>query len=169
MNSDQFLAELATVFDKQPKPQQLGIYRDKLRRFSPEQLLEILNKVLEEAKYFPKVSEIFKAAEALGYLSVTQDTRRFHHWKETNCGLCHGEGRIAIIWHCFTEERGEYRAEIQELVQVFQYSKSFDYRFKPNECRSIFRCRCLAGDAESLPKAWPKWTNNSNARREVWG
>ncbi len=168
MTPELFIQELQQIFDKTLKDKQLPLYLDKLRRFSSEQLIEILNKTLEEAKYFPKVSEIFKAAEGLGYLSIDLTKCRVHHWRPTDCSFCRGEGRIAVIWHCFYEERNEQHVEIQELVQIFPYSKSFEYQFKPNEVRSIFRCKCLAGEADSIPKAWPKWTRESNTRREVW-
>lgn len=171
MTSEQFLDELETVFEKKPKPQQLVIYRDKLRRFSSEQLLELLNKVLEEVKYFPRVSEIYKAAEGMGYLAIDTTNCKLHRWQPTECNLCHGEGRLAIIWQARVEQRETGRVEIQELTQVLQYTKSLDpqnYTLKANEFRTIFRCQCLAGDAATIPKAWPKWSRSRNPIREVW-
>lgn len=169
MNIHLFMDELGKIFDKQPKPEQLAIYAQKLRRFSPEQLVEILNRVLEECRAFPKVSEVFKAATELGYLSIDTTRTRHHHWAESDyCGMCHGEGRLCIFWECFYEDRENGRVEIQQLKRVFQYTKSFDYQQQRNEFRSIFRCKCPAGDAQTLSKHWPKWTIQSPTRREVW-
>ena len=66
MNLDLFFLELANLFDKSPKPEQIRVYRDKMRRFSSEQLVEILNRVIEECRAFPRVSDIYKAAQELG-------------------------------------------------------------------------------------------------------
>jgi hypothetical protein len=168
MNSEQFLDELGTVFDKHPKPQQLGIYRDKLRRFSPEQLLELLNKVLEEAKYFPKVSEIYKAANELGYLSIDTTKTRHHHWQPSKCGLCCGEGRLALFWEFRQEQRETGIVEIQRVVKIAQYTNSLGDAVPQNQFRTIFRCECAAGDVMTLPKAWPKYNGRMPSQREVW-
>lgn len=169
MTVSTFIEELTMIFDKPLKLQQVGIYQDKLRRFSPEQLVELLNKVLEEVKTFPKVSEIYKAANELGFLAVDTTKTRTHHWEESSdCGMCHGEGRLCIYWEVFFEERDSGRVEIQQLKHVAQYSRSFDYKPSQNEFRSIFRCKCAAGDATTIPKSWPKWSRNTPTRREVW-
>src|SRR6266478_3795757 len=98
MRIELFMDELGKIFDKAPKPEQLAVYREKLRRFSPEQLLEILNRILEECRTFPKVSDVFKAAKDLGYLSIDLTRTPVHRWTPSDCPTCNGEGRIAIFW-----------------------------------------------------------------------
>lgn len=149
-------------------PMQREIYNEKLKRFDVMQLDKIFEKVLETVKRFPKIAEIYDAARDCGYLQTESDKFKPHRWQSTTCGKCRGEGRIAIIWHCFREVQGDRLKEIEELTQVFPYSESFTYRFKPNEYRSIFRCQCAAGDAPTLARAWPKWTIHSETRRERW-
>lgn len=163
MNAEKFIQELEQVFDKTLKAQQTPLYLDKLRRFSPEQLVELLNKVLEEAKYFPKVSEIFKAANELGYLSVDTNTVRPHRWKISDCRMCHGEGRLCVTWISTSEIRNDERREVQALSKILPYVASCDsdqFRLQDGEYRSLWRCSCMAGDAPTLPKAWPKWSRN---------
>lgn len=167
MTSEDFITECQTIFDRNLKPAQLPIYRDKLRRFSSEQLFELLNKVLEEVKSFPKVSEIHKAAQELGFLQ-TENTFTPHRWKPSDCGYCRGEGRLAVFWSTRIEERPTGTLEIQELTQIFQYTKSFEYKPKPNEFRALFRCKCIAGDALAIPMGWPKLTTSTQLLREVW-
>lgn len=169
MTPEKFVGELEQIFDKRLKPEQTPLYVEKVRRFSPEQRVEILNRVLEEAKYFPKVSEIFKAAETLGYLAPDfAKAARPHRWTETPCGLCHGEGRLAIFWKVRIDERETGRVELHILRQVVQYSKGFDYIMPADEYRTIFRCKCMAGDVETIPKSWPKFTREVSDVREVW-
>jgi hypothetical protein len=149
-------------------PMQREIYLEKLKRFSNPQLEKVFEKVLETSKRFPKIAEIYEAARECGYLQTESDIFKPHRWQPADCGLCRGEGRLAIIWHCFYEPKPTGLLEIQELVQAFPYTRSFDYTLKPNEYRSIFRCRCVAGDVATLSKAWPKWTKDSETRRERW-
>lgn len=150
-------------------PSQRSIYEEKLRSFTDQDLDRIFEKVLELTRSFPKIKDIYDAARELGMLGAERVSNSpKHHWQVTDCGFCRGEGRIAIIWVCKVEERQTGICEIRQLAEVFPYSKSFDYQFKPNEYRSIFRCQCSAGDMETLPKSWPKWTKDSNPRREVW-
>lgn len=169
MNVQIFMDELGKIFERQPKPEQKAVFQQKLRRFSPEQLVEILNRVLEECRGFPKVSEVFKAAQELGFLTVDTTRTPKHHWRPSEeCGLCHGEGRLCIFWKYHYEERDSGRVEVQQLVDVKQYTQSFDRHLGACEFRTVFRCKCSAGDAETLPKCWPKLTKSTPINREVW-
>lgn len=171
MNSDAFIDICEKSFSESKVrlgPMQKTIYVEKLRRFSEHELDKIFEHVIEGTKYFPKIADIYAAARECGFLQTESDKFRPHHWRETDCGLCRGEGRVAIIWHCFYEARDTGMLEIQELTQALPYAASFDYRFKPNEYRSIFRCRCRAGEAATLPQAWPKFSNTTETRRERW-
>lgn len=149
-------------------PMQREIYLEKLKRFDGSQLDKMFEKVLETAKHFPKIAEIFDSARDCGYLQTETDNFRPHHWEPTDCGKCHGEGRLCIIWLFTMEERPTGILERRQLTQVFPYTKSFDYTLKPNEYRSIFRCECFAGDASTIPKIYPKWTRSSEPVREKW-
>jgi hypothetical protein len=149
-------------------PSQRSIYEEKLKAFTEQDLDRIFEKVLEITRSFPKIKDIYDAARELGLLNVEHYNTVKHQWQESECGFCRGEGRICIIWGCRMEERKTGICEVRELTQVFPYSKSFSYHLKPNEYRSIFRCQCAAGDVDTLPKSWPKWTKDSNPRREVW-
>ncbi len=145
---------------------QRGAIESKCSRFDERELNRIFAELLETCRYLPKIADIYDSARYLGMLHTPE--RPPHRWQPADCGMCHGEGRLGIIWHCFMEERPTGIVEIQELVQVFQYSKQFDYKLKINEYRSIFRCKCWAAEAETIPRGFPQWTNQSNARREKW-
>lgn len=168
MRAEDFITECEGIFDKQLKPAQIPIYKDKLRRFSPQQLLEILNKVLEEAKYFPKVSEIYKAAQELGFLQQDRDDFRAHRWRASDCRLCKGEGRLCVTWLVTSEIQNEQRVEVHALSRIIPYVESCDskaFTLQKGEFRSLFRCSCLAGEAVTIPKSWPQWSRNIPAVR----
>lgn len=149
-------------------PSQHAIYEEKLTTFTAEQLDKIFEKVLEICKRFPKIAEIYDAARELNYLQTEFDKFRPHHWKPSDCPLCRGEGRLAIVWYVTIEQRDTGRLEVSELKEILPYSNAGLYKFKPKEYIAIHRCKCPAGDSETIPKIWPKWTQMSEPRREVW-
>ena len=167
MTPQSFIHELEQIFERSLKEKQAPLYLDKLRRFSSEQLLELLNRTLEEAKYFPKISEIYKAAAELGYLHVDLTRTRLHNWEPSDCAMCRGEGRLAVFWELLFEERGTGRFEVHQFKSLVPYSRSSSYSLSENEFSSIFRCSCMAGEAATLPKAWPKWSIYAPLRREA--
>lgn len=149
-------------------PAQEAVYVEKLRMFSGEQLSAIYDKVLELTEHFPKIKNIWDAARDLGYLQTESDIFRPHRWEESECRLCKGEGRICVIWLSTFEIRHETRVEAEALSQILPYAESCDsvkYKLKPDEFRTIFRCACIAGDRDTIPKGWPKWNKNIPAVR----
>lgn len=149
-------------------PAQEAAYRQKLSMFSEEQLSAIYDKVLELAEHFPKIKNVYDAARMLGFLETHMDNFEPHHWQDAPCGLCHGEGRLAIIWAFKYEDRQSGRVEIQTVADVVQYSQTLSTPVPDKQFRTIFRCQCSAGDASTLPKAWPKFTKHTPLQREVW-
>ena len=152
--------------DKRYSPGQRAAIEAKCWHFTERELNAIYSDLLETCKTLPLVAHIYASARSMNML----ERKEFkpHRWQPSDCGLCRGEGRLGIIWRLTFEERPTGVCEIQELTELFQYTKSLQVALKPNHYRSIFRCRCLAGEADTIPKAWPKWSNDSNARREVW-
>lgn len=170
MTINEFLNKCEESFPGKPYTTgQRAAFVQKLSRFSDDEVLRIYDQILTECKYPPKISDVYDAARILGMLAIDTTRTPHHHWTDSGtCGLCRGEGRLGMFWKFHYEDRNNGRVEIQDLSQVMQYSKSFDYQPKANEFRAVFRCQCFAGDAETLPKAWPKWTASSPTRREVW-
>lgn len=167
MNLEQFLSKCEDSFGgKSYTLLQKAAFMEKCSRFNAAELQRIFSDLLENNKYLPRIADIYESARSLGMLDKEQ--MPLHRWIGTDCNYCRGEGRMGIIWRCQIEERETGLVEIQELVDLFQYSKAFDRQLKSNEYRSLFRCRCSAGDAETLPKGWPRWTATSEPRRTVW-
>ena len=163
MNLDLFFLELANLFDKTPKPEQVRAYRAKMGRFSSDQLIEILNRLLEECKTFPKFSDIYKAAQELGFMQTESASFTPHRWQPTDCRMCRGEGRICVVWLITVEIRNDERKEAHALTKIVPYTQSCDsagMTLGPGEYRTLFRCACMSGDAVSLPKSWPKWSKS---------
>ena len=149
-------------------PKQGAIYTEKLRRFADEQRDKIFDKLLETNKRkLPLIADIYDAARDLGYLSVDTVRTREHHWQPTNCGACHGEGRLLTVWELFGEERDGRRVEVQEFRAVTAYAGPWP-ALSAGQFTALFRCWCPAGDARTLPSAWPKWRKDAPLRREVW-
>ncbi len=167
MNIQQFLKKCEEAFGgKEYTTGQKAAFMEKCERFSERDLQRIFSEILETNKYLPRIADIYEAAGSLGMLSEKQ--KPTHHWEPSSCGLCHGEGRLRIIWNCEAEERPTGIVEKQTVVKVLQYSKGFDHLMRGTEYPSIFRCKCPAGEADTIPKAWPQWTDKSNPQREVW-
>jgi hypothetical protein len=163
MNADIFLDELQTVLGRQQNPSRLAVYRERLRRFSPEQLIQMLNALIDECRTFPSPADIAKAAEKLGYSAIDRTAYQQHHWEPTDCKLCRGEGRLCVVWLATAEVRNDERKEAHALTQILPYQQSCastGLKMGPGEYRTLFRCSCTAGDAVSLPKAWPKWSKS---------
>lgn len=170
MNVNEFLNRCEDSWGAKVKlmPARQAIYMEKLRRFSSEQLSAIYDKVLETTGRFPEIKDIYAVARELGYLETEQAKCTRHHWQESECGSCHGEGRLCIVWSARVESRPTGLLELQRLEQVLQYTRSFEYQLKPGEFRTIFRCKCFAGDTPTLSRGWPKLTNSTPIEREVW-
>ena len=62
MTSDEFVLALENLWDKTLTPEQRAAYTRKFGRFSPDQRFQILERILETCKYFPKIADIFQVA-----------------------------------------------------------------------------------------------------------
>ena len=164
MTSKEFVEEFEKLNEKKLTTDQLAIYREKLRRFSSEELNAIYDKVLEEAKYFPKISEIYKTALGLGYLSTADLTTitTIHQWEPSNCRRCTGEGRLCVTW---TLAYDDNRREVHTLSRIVPYSWTASLTLARDEFTSLFRCDCVAGDAPTIPKKWPRWSTTMKRAR----
>ena len=152
----EFLAKCELVFPgKTLTVDQSSIYRQKLSHFSPDQLGHIYEEIIETQKYFPKIADVFDAARTLGYMHPPE--RPVHTWDKTSCALCHGEGRIAVIWD--VQPVGE--RIIETLHKIWPYSESGSADIPTHGFRTLSRCKCLAGGAPTIPKSWQKWTGDA--------
>jgi hypothetical protein len=159
MTPEQFIQELEMVFDRRLKPEARPVYVGRLRLFPNEQLVEILNKVLDDVKFFPRIAEIMAAAKALGCtLQADPLVVKLHRWTPTECPLCGGEGRLLVIWAVAEDES----QPLCILSHIVAYSALLPFELKPYEFRSIFRCSCPAGDVGTIPKRWPRWSSAMN-------
>ena len=70
-------------------PEQQRIYHNKLGRFSPDQLYEIFDELLDNCKYKPKIADIINAAIDLGFLQKNRERRTLGG---KNCLLCEETG-----------------------------------------------------------------------------
>lgn len=152
-------------------PKQASMYEEKLRRFTADQLGAIFEAVLEQAKHFPRIAEIYEVARSLGYIGNSVKADRPHAWKPTTCNLCVGSGVIAAFWSQEFELREGAKVQIMKLVGIGPYHLSAGLERKPHhEIRAVFRCNCLAGELETLPKGWPRWRGKDEpiVRERVW-
>jgi hypothetical protein len=144
-------------------PNQREIYAEKLRRFTNDELNAIFDKVLETTRNFPKIRDIYDAARDCGFLQTEMPQFRSHDWKESACNLCHGEGRLLVIWQLAYEENGW---EEHRLKVIRPYSAP-EIETGAHDFRTLFRCQCSAGDASTIPAGWPKWSTVIEPVRKV--
>lgn len=170
MTTHEFLDKCEESFPGKPYTiGQRAAFDQKLERFTETQVMGIYAQILENCKYAPRIADVYDAAQELGYLSIDATQFRSHQWEPSNeCGLCRGEGRLAIFWRVAIQERDTGLVEFQEIVHVAQYTKSFDRHIPSNEFRSVFRCKCRAGDVATIPKHWPKLSKETPTSREIW-
>lgn len=156
MNADEFVLAIEDGWGKNLTDKQSRRYVGYLTRFDGGQLERILEQLEQDCKYVPKIGHIHDAATTLGFNSTQPRTTPLHEWEETNCRLCHGEGRIEVIFEWMYDETLH---PIRKLRRIFQYSGSerLDYRPVKGEYSYIFRCACLAGEAPGLSRKWPRW------------
>ena len=167
MTSGEFLLRCEDLFPgKALTDAQAKVYHEKLSRFDSRQLAKILAGCLENCKFFPKIADIYESARSMGLLQAPSE--RQHRWTPTDCPLCDGEGRLGVFWEFYREVRGEDSVEVNRLVKILPYTKSFEYSRQSDQFRSIWRCRCSAGDVPTIPKAWPKWSNSVEPVRTVY-
>ena len=139
---------------------------EKCLRFNERELNRIYSDLLENCRYLPKIADIYESARSMGLLQAPSE--RQHRWTPTDCPLCDGEGRLGVFWEFYREVRGEDSVEVNRLVKILPYTKSFEYSRQSDQFRSIWRCRCSAGDVPTIPKAWPKWSNSVEPVRTVY-
>ncbi len=66
-------------------PEQQRIYHNKLGRFSPDQLYEIFDELLDNCKYKPKIADIIDAARELSFLQKSRERRTLGRKRCTTC------------------------------------------------------------------------------------
>lgn len=172
MTVNEFISECKRSFGGKVEltPGLTAIYHEKLRRFTSEELSAIYDKVLETVEYFPKVKHIYAAASDLGFLQREMDNFQPHRWDDSDCRLCHGEGRLCVTWIATAEVANERLREVQALSRIIGYKDSCDsqkFVLQEGEFRSLFRCACMAGDSSTIPKSWPKWRKDISPVRYV--
>ena len=88
MTAEQLVRQLEEHWDKELKYSQRQAYLRKLRRFSGDELGQILERLIEECTFLPKISQIYKVAfEDLQIDSRTASSKSV-------CGTCFGSGVI---------------------------------------------------------------------------
>lgn len=163
MTIDQFIdeCERTTSTGKvRLMPEQRAAYYHKLQQFSGEQLSAIYGKVLELTEHFPRVKNCYDAARELGFLSDAEKQYKPHVWEPTDCRLCGGEGLILAAWSRSWEKHEAGIYEVLRLETIEPYSKRPSSRLPADQCGFVFRCKCLAGDAETVQKGIPRWEAN---------
>lgn len=164
MTIDQFIdeCERTTSTGKvRLMPEQRAAYYHKLQRFSGEQLSAIYDKVLELTEHFPKVKNCYDAARDLGYLDDTPKNQyKPHVWQETDCKLCGGEGLILVAFSRSWEKQESGIYEVMQLETIEPYSKRPSSSLPANQCGFVFRCKCLAGDADTVQKGITRWNSS---------
>ncbi len=133
----------------------------KMSRFSESQLQQIYEKALETCKYLfarkaNPIAQLFDVAAELGFVSKPTAEFKPHAWQGTDCRLCAGSGMIAVFFEPYltTEKKLERR-----ITRMMPYAglNTTDYQYEHlNEYCSMSRCSCSAGDADTLPRGWPK-------------
>lgn len=131
---------------------------------SDQQMFELQDRVLDQVKIFPKRAHIIEAAKDLGFYERKIKARlekRAHTWEETDCRLCRGEGRLAVYRELMArddETGGLIREERQCRILPLSTGTPKEL-LEPGRIfyEYIYRCACLAGSAETIPRAWPRW------------
>lgn len=137
-------------------------YYQKLGRFTDEQLSSIYDKVLELTEHFPKVKNVYDAARECGFLDDVQERQyKPHVWERTDCRLCFGEGLLCVQWEREVEKTGSGMFEVFKLLHIQPYSEMP----RRGGVAVVFRCKCLAGEAEGVPKGIPRWSSDQSAIR----
>lgn len=158
MDVNNFLSKIEGAWGKALQIDQTQSYREKLFRFSGEQREQIFSRLLETCKFLPKISDIYDAARDLNYLETPSPHFKPVEWQSTDCKLCHGEGRLAVVKQrsYIKASNGDWKPE-SRMVRISAYS---DYntsrdRLGESEYRFLYRCKCAA--AELWNKAIPQW------------
>jgi hypothetical protein len=96
MRLDDFLKDLENYYGKAFPD--LGPYRFMLRKFSEEDLERIRNRLLEDQKFLPKVSQIYEAAKDLLIDTAHKSASRV----DRDCDDCNGTGWEYVTSHEIT-------------------------------------------------------------------
>lgn len=170
MTPSEFISEIEGAWDKELSARQVIIWKRKLEFLGEWQLNDLLEKVVETCRYFPKFADVWTAARELGFFEEADRKSRttsIHTWKPTGCPLCGGDGRLTVFMAMLYETDDTGRRERLQLRRIFRASDGAsieDYEPQSEERSFLFRCACPAGDAESLPQSWPRWKNTEGYR-----
>ena len=136
--------------------EQITIYREKMTHFSDREIDKIYEWLRDNSKFFPKIADIVEAARHCGF----QDRIKAyapHEWEASECRLCGGSGQVAVFYEqTFDQEAGN---RILTLKRVMQYQASGALVRTTDWTRYYFRCSCPSGEAPTLEKGLPQWSD----------
>lgn len=171
MSPNEFIRQIERTWDRELEADQALIYLRKLERFSDAELQAIFDRVIESSKYMPRIADIYSAATDLEMLAKpAADGSKSHTWERTDCKLCEGEGRLNVIMQTtYGEATASGRDKTVRFADLGPYSdkKWIGYPWQEGFNSYIFRCSCEAGEAETIPKAWPRWDPDRHRRADV--
>lgn len=171
MNIDFFMDQCQAVFpSKELTAGQWGAYREKLTRFSDRERQVIYDAILENCKFFPKISDIYEQAGKAGFLNERTEYKP-HVWKDTDCRFCAGSGLMAAFYLQEFSIEADGKTQTLKLVHVCPYHKSAGrYHEQKDEVRTVFRCECPSGGVETVGLGIPRWSKDQPIIRErPWG
>lgn len=161
MNTAFLIDQLTEVFPgKELTAPQHVVYRAKLARFTDRERQKLYDAVVENCKYFPKIADVYEQARNLG-LFAEQDQYTPHVWTPTDCGRCGGSGLMAAFWSQEFTIAEDRKSQTLKLVHLTPYHESnARYMSGGDEVRFVCRCSCPAGDAKTLDRGIPRWSND---------
>lgn len=174
MTPEQFMQSIAPFYSRKLTPLQRQAY---LRALEPLAFSDKLDKLAEQiparCKQFPSVATIFEVAEkhVRGAKRQSLPTDKPHRWETTDCHHCQGEGVITVFWTHMYQIEPYMRDELTEPVVFPNSSREVStYRRQHRlQVQTLFRCSCPAGQAETIPSAWPRWDGRQIHRRSIHG
>lgn len=156
MTIDMFLEQCAEIWpSKELNQRQIALYQVKLSRFSDRQLSKIFEYLTENVKFFPRLPDIFEAANVCLAKKISE--HKPHTWTPTECRLCGGSGQLAVFYEqLFDPENGKRELRLQRIMQ-YEASEPTT-RTHDEWTRYYFRCSCDAGNGSTLEKGLPRWS-----------
>jgi len=174
MTTGDFISNIESMWSRKVPAESLLAYEELLDGFDDWRLQELLNRVLSDNTYFPKPKDIWVAAKELGFFKSADKRSRttsIHTWQPSNCKLCSGDGRLTVFMAVLyeTDEVGQrhQKLKLRRIFRASDYPAIADYQPELEEHDFLFRCSCPAGDADSLPRNWPKWKGGSGSYQPV--
>ncbi len=156
MKIEDFMTEISEVWPgKGLSIKQDALYRAKLYRFSDSDISKIFEWLTENAKFFPKIPDIFEAARHCAIMDKPKDYQP-HEWTPNECRLCGGSGQLAVFYEqLFDPANGKRDLRLQRIMQ---YQSSEATARTKDWTRYYYRCSCPRGDVPTLDKGLPRWS-----------